>query len=174
MVILGSNVNYLLEDRLDTAVNFATNYAFNTTDSDVFVPTYNSIHWVFSGGIKNPDIDTETEADKMAGYVLYREPETANWEYFVDQVSTNTAENFVMLNRHINRSRIKYSNVYIVTSGFHYNRAKKFADTILPNNNFNWILGTKEETDSEYWERIHMQNIEADINKLFKKFKIVF
>lgn len=171
IVILGCNINYLLEDRLDTAINFANNYAF--TNTNIFSPNYNSIHWALSGEIKNPEINTESDAEKMASYILYREKALSNWEYYIDEVSRNTAENFVMIKKHIRKSGIKYSNIYIVTSEFHYNRAKILADVIIPNNNFNWILGTKKNTDSEYLELIYMKNIMDDIYKLYKKFKYV-
>ena len=175
MVVLGSNVNDLLKDRLDTAINFATNYAFNSTESyDVFAPEYNSIHWNLAGGIKYSGISKKTEAERMADYIYSYETDEANWEYYIDTDSTNTAENFVALNRFINKTGIKYSDAYVVTSNFHYNRAKKFADKIIPDNNFNWILAPMEEHDSQYWEEIHIKNVENDIRNIFKKLKIVF
>ena len=42
-----------------------------------------------------------------------------------------------MIKKHIKKSGIKYSNVYIVTSEFHYDRVKILANVIVPNNNFN-------------------------------------
>ncbi len=76
-----------------------------------------------------------------------------------------------MIKKHIKKSGIKYSNVYIVTSEFHYDRVKILANVIVPNNNFNQILGTKKNSDAEYLEFIHMKNIMDDIYKLYKKFK---
>lgn len=172
MIVLGSANTNFLQDRLDTAINFANNYAFNNTE--IFSPEYNSIHWVLTGGIKNPEINTVSEAEIMAGYVAHRETPMTNWEYYLDEVSTNTAENFVMIKNHLNYSVIDYSDVYVVTSGFHYERAKKFSDIIIPNNNFNWILGTIKENNSDYWERIHMKNIQNDIIEIFKKYKLKF
>lgn len=172
MIVLGSANTEILTDRLDTAINFANNYAFNNTE--IFTPEYNSIHWVLTGGIKYPEISTETEAEVMAGYVLYRETPISNWEYYLDEKSINTAENFVLMKKFLKNSVIDYSDIYVVTSEFHYERAKRFADIIIPNNNFNWLFGKMKEYDSEYWERIHMKNIQNDINKLFSKFKVVF
>jgi len=174
IVLLGCNIKFLMEDRLLTAVNFANNHAFN---SNPYIVNTNKIHWVLSGGIKNPsDTVNISEAEQMADFISSYETDDSDWEYYLDEKSTNTAENFVSVKRHINRYKkigIDYSQVYIVTSGFHHERAKKFADIIIPNNNFNWILGTKKELSSDYWEKIHMRNVEVDINKLFNKFKYV-
>ena len=172
IVLLGCNVNFLMEDRLSTAVNFANNYAF---DSNPFIPN-SSIDWILSGGIKNPSETNISEAEKMADFIKRHESNDSDWEYYLDDRSTNTAENFVAVKKHINSYKkigIDYSNVYIVTSGFHYERAKKFADILVPDNHFNWILGTKKELSSDYWEKIHIKNVDSDIIKLFNKFRYV-
>ena len=54
LILLGCNISYLLNDRISTAIQFANK--FNNTN----------INWFLSGGIKNPNIDTITEAEKMA------------------------------------------------------------------------------------------------------------
>jgi uncharacterized SAM-binding protein YcdF (DUF218 family) len=59
----------------------------------------------------------------------------------------------------------KYSKVYIVTSDFHFARAEMFANKIIENNHFNWILSDIELHDSRYWEKIHIKNVDNDIIK---------
>jgi len=84
-----------------------------------------------------------------------------NWNYIIDDVSTNTAENFIMVNKI--KKNYNFESIYVVTSDFHYERAKKIADLIDENNVYNWILSPQEERDSRHWERIHMKNIENDV-----------
>ena len=57
LVLLGCNITYLLNNRISTAVEFAS--GFNKT----------SVNWFLSGGIKNPLEDTLTEAAKMAAQI---------------------------------------------------------------------------------------------------------
>jgi hypothetical protein len=170
IIMLGCNIKFIMDDRISTAINFANNYAFPD-------PYSNNIDWILSGGIKNKSQHEEqSEAEKMAEIISSYETPSSNWDYLLDEKSTNTAENFVEVKRYLAysaRSEIKYSKVYVVTSEFHYERAKKFADILIPNNKFDWILSKEKEPTSEYWERIHMKNIEADITKVFNKFKFV-
>jgi hypothetical protein len=65
----------------------------------------------------------------------------------------------------------KYSKVYVVTSDFHFKRAEMFANKIIENNEFNWILSELELHDSRYWETIHIRNVDNDTNKALAKFQ---
>ena len=65
----------------------------------------------------------------------------------------------------LEKNQDKYSKIYVVTSDFHFNRASIFADKIIENNNFNWILADLELHDSRYWETIHIKNVDNDIKK---------
>lgn len=164
IVMLGCNVLSLLNGRIKTGINFALNERNDEID------------WFLSGGIKNPSEGSlaflKSEAYKMSQMIsnsdefVYGIDSKKNWNYILDEVSTNTAENLFMLKRLLEKNQDKYSKVYIVTSDFHFNRAKKFADKIIKNNKFNWILDDLELEDSRYWESIHIKNIDNDIKKV--------
>lgn len=163
LILLGCNISYLLNDRIYTAIQFANK--FNNTN----------INWFLSGGIKNPNIDTITEAEKMALEIsnfekIYVNNITMNkWNYIYDTIATNTAENFIMAKKYLDNEKKHYSEIYIITSSFHYNRAKKIADKLI-NKNVKWILGNSELVDSNYWENIHIKNVDIDVNKAIEKF----
>ena len=163
LILLGCNISYLLNDRIYTAIQFANK--FNNTN----------INWFLSGGIKNPNIDTITEAEKMALEIsnfekFYVNNITMNkWNYIYDTIATNTAENFIMAKKYLDNEKKHYSEIYIITSSFHYNRAKKIADKLI-NKNVKWILGNSELVDSNYWENIHIKNVDIDVNKAIEKF----
>lgn len=161
LVVLGCNISNLLQDRIHTAVHFVQQ--LNDTN----------VHWFLSGGIKNPNEDTITEAEKMANEISkYNnihniETNKNNWTYIYETQSTNTAENFMMLQHFIddtNNTDVVYDDLYVVTSQFHYNRAHKFTEELL-NVSPKWILGDLELQDSTYWEKIHIRNVHSDIHK---------
>lgn len=165
LVLLGCNISYLLNDRISTAVQFAGN--FNKT----------SVNWFLSGGIKNPSEDRITEAEKMASKISEFEKSNSldlagnNWNYIYDTVATNTAENFIMVKKYLDETTIDYSEVFVITSDFHYNRAKKIAEKII-DTEVSWILSDAELHDSRYWETIHIKNVDADVKNANEKFKI--
>ena len=164
LVLLGCNISYLLNDRITTAVQFAN--GFNKT----------SVNWFLSGGIKNPSEDTVSEAEKMSRQISQYEKTHVcdvagnKWNYIYDNVATNTAENFIMVDKYLEETHIEYSEIFVVTSSFHYNRANKIAEKII-NHKISWILSDAELHDSRYWETIHIKNVDADVNKAIEKFK---
>ena len=165
IAMLGCNVLRLLNDRMKTGIIFALN------ERNV------EIDWFLSGGIKNPGESTVSEAYKMSQMIsnsdefVYGSASKPEWNYILDEASTNTAENFIMLNNMLEANPGKYSKVYVVTSDFHFARAELFADKIMENNGFNWILSDIELHDSRYWETIHIRNVDNDINKALAKFQ---
>jgi uncharacterized SAM-binding protein YcdF (DUF218 family) len=166
IVILGSNVLNLLNDRINLGINFAS-------DERNFKYKNIKIDWFLSGGIKNPGESTASEAFKMSEMISTSVDFTygvskENWNYLLDETSTNTAENFVMLKKMLENNPNKYSEIYVVTSDFHFNRAEQFANKIIENNKFNWLLSDMELHDSRYWETIHIKNVDNDIKKSIK------
>ena len=125
LILLGCNISYLLQDRITTAVQFAGN--FNKTN----------VNWFLSGGIKNPLEDKITEAEKMAHkileleYIYTYELSGNKWNYIYDVEATNTAENFIMVKKYLEETPIEYSEIVVVTSDFHYNRASQIAEKII-------------------------------------------
>jgi uncharacterized SAM-binding protein YcdF (DUF218 family) len=165
LVLLGCNIPYLLNDRVRVATRFANANANDNAN--------NNITWFLSGGIKNPSDETETEAEKMAGQILQYATATSNWNYIYDLEATNTAENFIMVKKHLLETSTRYSNIVVVTSDFHHTRAKKIADQILGGlTSVQWVLSGAELEDSRYWETIHIKNVDADVKKALEKFKM--
>ena len=163
LVLLGCNINYILDDRITTAITYSSMY--NNTN----------ISWFLSGGIKNKDESNISEADIMkekisAFYDNNNNTSNNTISYVLDTLSTNTAENFIELSIYLKKEM--YNNVYIVTSKYHYNRALKIMDKIIIDNNFKWILSNKYMRDSNYWERIHIKNVDTDVEKALKKYPI--
>jgi hypothetical protein len=164
IAMLGCNVLSLLNGRMKTGINFALN------ERNV------EIDWFLSGGIKNPGESTLSEAYKMTEMISSFEEfsygsSKEDWNYILDETSTNTAENFIMLKKILEENPGKYSKVYVVTSDFHFGRAEMFANKIIKNNGFNWVLDDLELHDSRYWETIHIRNVDNDINKALNKFQ---
>jgi hypothetical protein len=157
-ILLGCNVPALLEGRIKKAVDFANETA-NATQVD----------WFLSGGIKNPAEDTVTEAEKMM-HAISSANNATEWNFIRDDVATNTAENFIMVQTTMDLNN--YDGVYVITSDFHHERAKKIADKVIVGNNFMWVLAPEELDDSRYWERVHIRNVDADVNKATRKFQM--
>lgn len=168
IVILGSNVLNLLNDRINLGISFASDER-NSKNKNI------EIDWFLSGGIKNPGEreSAASEAYKMSEMISKSDDFTygvlkEKWNYLLDEISTNTAENFIMLKKMLENNQNKYSEIYVVTSDFHFNRAELFANTIIENNKFNWLLSDMELHDSRYWETIHIKNVDNDIRKSIK------
>jgi hypothetical protein len=158
LILLGCNISYLLNNRIDTAIQFVSK--LNNTN----------VNWFLSGGVKNPSNDIVTEAEKMEQQIkIFMKSNVdylidTKWNYFYDVKSTNTAENFIMASNFINETNVPYDDVYVITSKFHQNRASKIAEQIL-DIKLKWILGDAELPDSNYWENIHMKNVNDDVKK---------
>jgi len=168
LILLGCHITNLLNNRIDTAINFVSK--FNETN----------VNWFLSGGIKNPGEDILTEAEKMAKQISNYEKKYVTelsgnkWNYVFDNVATNTAENFIMAQNFLddnNNNNNNYDEVFIVTSSFHYERANKIAKKILDKVKPKWILGNEKLDNSYYWEQIHIKNVENDVSKALLKFK---
>ena len=163
IILLGCNISYLLQDRITTAVQFAGN--FNKTN----------VNWFLSGGIKNPLEDKIPEAEKMAHTIskfeeIYTYELSGNkWNYIYDTVATNTAENFIMVKKYLEVTSIEYSEIVVITSDFHYDRASKIALKII-DKKITWVLSSAKLDDSIYWEKIHIKNVDDDVNKAKNKF----
>lgn len=160
-ILLGCNVPSLLDGRIKKAVDYAN--ATATANANV-----TQIDWFLSGGIKNPAEDTVTEAEKMMHAISSANNATA-WSFIRDDVATNTAENFIMVENTVDLSN--YNDVYVITSDFHHARAKKIADKVIAGNEFKWLLAPEELHDSRYWERVHIRNVDADVNTARRKFQ---
>lgn len=170
IIILGSNVNMFLQDRLQTAVNFASLNHPN-----------DKIDWFLTGGVKNYEKNILSEAEQMGIFLNNNEFVNACyknknkiWNFIYDVKSTNTAENFMRVKRMLEEREIdgeeKYSKIYVITSKFHHHRAKKIMDNIIPDNSIDWILSELQDESSVYWETVHIKNVDSDIENAKQKF----
>jgi len=161
ILLLGCHITRLLTGRVQSAVEFANNTSANTT-----------IDWFLSGGIKQGGAVSEAELmvrmieSKSSG----NNNNKTNWNFILDTVATNTAENFIIANQTLNMS--SYSDIFIVTSDFHHARANAMASKVFVGQRIKWILSPLEEPDSRYWEKIHIKNVDADVKKTMDKMRI--
>lgn len=154
--MLGSNVDYLLEGRINAGVEFALKQSNDTTVID----------WFLSVGIKNPDESSLSEASKMS-QMISQSNRRRHWTYIMDEVSTNTAENLVMARTWV--SKKSYDKVVFVTSSFHRPRVSILAEEILGEEfAYDWILCQRELPDSGYWEGVFIRNPKDDADKAKK------
>ncbi len=159
LILLGCNITSLLMDRVMTAINFIENNQNN----------FNKIGWYLSGGIK---FDGELSEASIMKNELYKLIESRNlnenidYHYILDEKSKNTAENFYRASNYLNVSSENYDSVFIITSKFHYDRAKLMMSYIDSSRDYEWILGDMRQHESEYWEGIHIRNVYNDIKKL--------
>ena len=150
LILLGCNIAQLLTDRIQTAVHFA--HQLNGTHVD----------WFLSGGKKHPSMRGPTEAEWMAQRVQSYAPDDGTWRYIYDTQSTNTADNFWMAQQFLQQRA--YDRVVVVTSAFHYPRARQMSDLLLVNAiDPHWVLGSAKCEDCDYWEQIHIRNVATDV-----------
>ena len=158
IILLGCHIARLLNGRIEAAVELASSY-------------HQQVDWLLSGGIKHANNGASiTEAEQMAAQILKKEPAygTPEWNYILDTKATNTAENFLRIR---DMDLTVYNEVYIATSEFHYERAAKIASLIIDDRikKISWILAEQKEPDSEYWEHIHIRNVEADVRRALQQ-----
>ena len=92
----------------------------------------------------------------------------------IESKSRNTAENFVYLNEYLKRINYNDShyNLTIITSRFHSDRANKFANEILNFKIDNWIYADKSCKTCWNDEKIHIKNIDTDIQNAKKNMEL--
>lgn len=151
IVVLGSDNNRLLEDRMDVAL---------TTVREI----KGDVVWYLTGGVKRYNDkggEKITEASKMLN-ILKNEGNTHS--IIVDDKAKNTAENFVKLKGWLENID-EDINIHIVTSGFHHIRAKAMLDLIMPDVEVTWNLGYISCATCLSDEMLHRQNVKSDVEK---------
>ncbi len=162
IIILGCHVVNLLNDRIFTALALAQHL-----DPDA------NVYFGFSGGIKYAG--AESEAKKMQKLVENQKPFVYglhnDWDYILDERSTNTAENFVYVRSLLEQEA--FNKVYVVTSDFHAERAQRIAEGIIGQDNpLEWIVAPLEYGNFRDMEQVHMRNVNNDIQAAKKLFNI--
>lgn len=159
LILLGCNITSLLMDRVMTSINFI----------ETNLPSLNKITWYLSGGIKYTGDLSEAYIMKQQLTTLIENKKldkNITYNYVLDELSKNTAENFYRISYYLNQTQIKYDDIYIITSKFHHNRANLMVSLIDPSRKYEWILGDLQQPDSLYWESVHIVNVYNDIYSL--------
>ena len=192
IILLGCNIYSILLNRIETSFKYIDFQIQKKSQTDTLTnilgisastfPSYLNINpnmkitWFLSGGIKYEHPEAKSEASIMKSYIndfifnkknIYYSYNKITWDFVLDELSSNTAENFIRASNYLNKTTNSYDSIYIVTSDFHYTRASIMMNIIDPSRKYNWILGQKEMEDSRNWEIIHMKNVQLDISKAF-------
>lgn len=154
IVILGCNINFILNDRVSKAMEFMNLNENNNINFELFL----------TGGKKNIYSNELSEAEKMLKKLNLNKT-----NYFIDDISENTVENFYHLQIFLKTKN--YSKIFIITSKFHYERANNISKYFIQNENVFWLLSYLDIENSYENEKYHFQNIEKDIKKLENKIK---
>ena len=185
-----SNIN---TPNINTNIDYNSKIVLNYNNSNIYGTNFYKkvkyhITWFLSGGIKNNFVGAKSEANIMKSQIdnLINSKYNSNddyskkynfsnndltcipkfdWNYILDEKSTNTVENFISVSQFLNTTNQLFDSIYIITSKFHYDRANMILNLIDPSKNFKWILGDLEEKDSRYWESIHINNVYSDVFK---------
>lgn len=167
IILLGCNIYSILMNRLNTSF-----------DNIIFNNKYNlnyNITWFLSGGSKYPGAKSEASIMKsQIDNIINRHKQFSkyefNWNFILDELSTNTAKNLVRSSSYLNKTSNIFTQIYIVTSDFHYQRASNMMNLIDPSRHYNWILANTHPSiyyDFAQMELIHMENIYTDITNAF-------
>jgi len=158
MVVLGCGMEDLQKDRIETAIKYV-----NTVDSPVT--------WFLTGGVKNALKTAEiTEASKMEKQIKNNNQH----RIVLDEMATNTAENFAYLKKWIMETygiQMNKPEIIITTSEFHKERAEKIFNGIFGDNTVKIKWNLSRNACASCWndEKIHMVNVEKDVEKAKNK-----
>ena len=152
MVVLGCAIEYIQEDR----VNYALKYVNEKVEDSQVI-------WYLTGGVKNAikEKTDSSEASKMSAKI-------SSNNVLLDELATNTAENFLYLREKIRSfPDPKSLEIIITTSEFHKERAEKIFNGIFENMPYQakWNLSRKACPTCWMDEKIHMKNVRADVEK---------
>ena len=146
IVLLGCSNSQIQNQRIQSVLNYINS---NTTPVTLYL----------SGGSK--DGNTVSESSIMRKKIIKEYP---NLIIYTDTESTNTAENFINLNKWINHSNIsKPDKIIITTSDFHKERAEKIFNGIIPDITPEWNLSKSNCNWCWDAEPFHMKNVDTDI-----------
>jgi len=159
MVVLGCAIDYLQDDRISSALDYAANQD-------------HQVAWFLTGGIKNAiDNTQQSEAVRMVIRIHSN-------QVVLDETATNTAENFANLRKYLIKQYADNTlpQIVITTSAFHKNRAEKifngvFMQTDNPIIHPIWNLGQQACPSCWADEHIHMRNVDNDVKNALTKYQ---
>lgn len=151
LVVLGSADDRILSERVSAAILY-----IQSSDKHIIL--------FISGGVKNAFTgdDKPTEASRAAKAFDFE-----HVQIVLDELATNTAENFAYLKRWVtqNFSHDDLPTFVITTSDFHQLRAERLFQGIIPDVTPLWNLS--KSSCSRCWsdETFHIKNVDNDILK---------
>ena len=146
ILVLGCSNKHIQNQRIETLLEY-----LKTTNQPVIL--------YLSGGKKHSHIK-DTEADIMLSQIIKKYP---NLEIHIDRTATNTAENFINFNNWLVEK--KTNKIIVNTSDFHKERAEKIFNKVIKDIDPEWNLSKSHCEHCWREEKIHMKNIDADLNK---------
>jgi hypothetical protein len=152
MLVPGCHIPDIQNDRVNLALSLREQYDFNTTI------------WFLTGSGKEAIVH-ESEAQCMSKQF------SPSMNIVLDELATNTAENFAALKRYFIINNITETEPVIIinTSEFHKERAERIFKYIFPITNPKWNLGKVACPYCWDDEKIHMKNAENDAKKALAK-----
>jgi len=155
LVVLGSSDDVILNERVVAAIE----YIERNEKEDIIL--------FISGGVKHAVVNEsieggESEASKASSWFEFE-----NVKLVLDEVATNTAENFAYLKRWVNNtfSQDELPSIVITTSDFHKERAGRIFEGLIPEITPSWNLSKSDCSSCWSDERVHIKNVESDIMK---------
>jgi hypothetical protein len=155
IVVLGCDNSQIQDQRVQSVIH----YIDSSPDKVVLY---------LSGGSKNGN--TNSEASIMRTKIEKTHPDI---KIYTDNISSNTAENFINLNKWIQENNSSENNqVVITTSDFHKDRAEKIFNGVVGNIKPEWNLSISNCKWCWEAEPIHMKNVDADIMRALELHQI--
>jgi len=155
LVVLGSSDERILKERVLSAIQ----YIESNENQEIIL--------FISGGVKHALVNDssvrgETEASRASRWFEFE-----NVTIVLDELATNTAENFAYLKRWVNEtySAGEMPSIVVTTSDFHQDRAERIFQGILPEISPQWNLSKSDCSQCWSDERVHIKNVESDIMK---------
>lgn len=158
LVILGSSNERILNERVSAAIRY------------IELNENQQIILFISGGVKDALVNESGEGNETEASKAARAFEFENVTIVLDELATNTAENFAYLKRWVNETYSvgELPNIVVTTSDFHQDRAERIFQGILPEISPQWNLSKSDCSQCWRDERVHIKNVEADIMKAMK------
>jgi len=155
LVVLGSSDDRILNERVVAAIQY-----IETNEKDQII-------LFISGGVKHALVNESSDRGQSEASKASSSFEFENVKIVLDELATNTAENFAYLKRWVNNtfSEDELPSIVITTSDFHQDRAGRIFQGIIPEITPSWNLSKSDCSSCWSDETVHIKNVQSDIMK---------